>query len=168
MAVIAINKILDQVWAKYLPGDKVPSLVITAEMKMFLIDQPPKSILKGKGADPLEHGGGMAAGGRKVEGKQAWDNKQGVKDGEKGKKKKGKKEKKKEEEKEKERLEKGPDGGKESGCMASDLGGSAAGVEARVGDDADETRGQSWESVIQGDTNVLNQGNNPRSDFYLG
>ncbi|KIK72993.1 hypothetical protein PAXRUDRAFT_21347 [Paxillus rubicundulus Ve08.2h10] len=39
MAVIAINKILDMVWAKYLPGAKVPSVVIAAEMQMFLIDQ---------------------------------------------------------------------------------------------------------------------------------
>ncbi|KIK74680.1 hypothetical protein PAXRUDRAFT_19633 [Paxillus rubicundulus Ve08.2h10] len=39
MAVIAINKILDEVQAKYLPGAKVPSVVITAEMQMFPINQ---------------------------------------------------------------------------------------------------------------------------------
>ncbi|KIK85682.1 hypothetical protein PAXRUDRAFT_14501 [Paxillus rubicundulus Ve08.2h10] len=39
MAVIAINKILDEVWDKYLPGAKVPSVVITAEMQMFPINQ---------------------------------------------------------------------------------------------------------------------------------
>ncbi|KIK75854.1 hypothetical protein PAXRUDRAFT_18620 [Paxillus rubicundulus Ve08.2h10] len=39
MAVIAINKILDEVRAKYLPGAKVPSVVIAAEMQMFPIDQ---------------------------------------------------------------------------------------------------------------------------------
>ncbi|KIK80344.1 hypothetical protein PAXRUDRAFT_15839 [Paxillus rubicundulus Ve08.2h10] len=38
-AVIAINKILGEVWAKYLPSAKVPSLVIAAEMQMFPIDQ---------------------------------------------------------------------------------------------------------------------------------
>ncbi|KIK72008.1 hypothetical protein PAXRUDRAFT_22514 [Paxillus rubicundulus Ve08.2h10] len=80
MAVIAINKILDEVRAKYLPGAKVPSVVIAAEMQMYPIDQVftrgwpllqailrpgpevnthvwaqvPKSILKGKGVDPLE------------------------------------------------------------------------------------------------------------------
>ncbi|KIK74631.1 hypothetical protein PAXRUDRAFT_19680 [Paxillus rubicundulus Ve08.2h10] len=78
MTVIAINKILDEVRAKYLPGAKVPSVVITAEMQMFPIDQVitqgwpllqailkpglevsthiwaqvSKSILKGKGVDP--------------------------------------------------------------------------------------------------------------------
>ncbi|KIK75531.1 hypothetical protein PAXRUDRAFT_18920 [Paxillus rubicundulus Ve08.2h10] len=77
MTVIAINKILDEVWAKYLPGAKVPLVVIAAEMQMFPIDQVsthiwapvPKSILKGKGVDPLEQGGAMEAGGSKVEGK---------------------------------------------------------------------------------------------------
>ncbi|KIK81270.1 hypothetical protein PAXRUDRAFT_15322 [Paxillus rubicundulus Ve08.2h10] len=39
MAVISINKILGEVWAKYLPEAKVPSLVIAAEMQMFPIDQ---------------------------------------------------------------------------------------------------------------------------------
>ncbi|KIK73527.1 hypothetical protein PAXRUDRAFT_20753 [Paxillus rubicundulus Ve08.2h10] len=39
MAVISINKILDKVQAKYLSNAKVPSVVITAEMQMFLINQ---------------------------------------------------------------------------------------------------------------------------------
>ncbi|KIK74674.1 hypothetical protein PAXRUDRAFT_19642 [Paxillus rubicundulus Ve08.2h10] len=39
MAVIAINKILDEVLAKYLPSAKVPSVVIAAEMQMLPIDQ---------------------------------------------------------------------------------------------------------------------------------
>ncbi|KIK73793.1 hypothetical protein PAXRUDRAFT_20491 [Paxillus rubicundulus Ve08.2h10] len=120
MAVIAINKTLDEVQAKYLPGAKVPSAVIAAEMQMFPINQvitqgwpllqvilkpgpevsthiwaqAPKSILKGRGVDPLERGGAMEAVGSKVEEKQAPDGKQGGKDGEKGKKKKEKKEKK--------------------------------------------------------------------------
>ncbi|KIK77623.1 hypothetical protein PAXRUDRAFT_17376 [Paxillus rubicundulus Ve08.2h10] len=117
MAVIAINKILDEVQAKYLPGTKVLSVVITAEMQMFSIDQVsthiwaqvPKSILKGKWVDPLEWGGAMEAGGSKVEGKQASDGKQGSKDGKKGKKKKEKKKKKKKKKK-KEMLAKGSDG----------------------------------------------------------
>ncbi|KIK73593.1 hypothetical protein PAXRUDRAFT_20689 [Paxillus rubicundulus Ve08.2h10] len=80
MAVIALNKILDEVQAMYLPGAKVPSVVIAAKMQMFPINQVitqgwpllqailkpgpevsthiwaqvPKSILKGKGVDPLE------------------------------------------------------------------------------------------------------------------
>ncbi|KIK72299.1 hypothetical protein PAXRUDRAFT_22147 [Paxillus rubicundulus Ve08.2h10] len=113
MAVIAINRILDEVQAKYLPGAKVPLVVITAEMQMFPIDQVvtqawpilqailkpgpevnthiwaqvPKSILKGKGVDPLERGGAMEAGWSKLEGKQALDGNQGGKGGEKGKKK---------------------------------------------------------------------------------
>ncbi|KIK74864.1 hypothetical protein PAXRUDRAFT_19466 [Paxillus rubicundulus Ve08.2h10] len=85
MAVIAINKILDEVWAKHLPSAKVPSAVIAAEMQMFPIKQVvtqgwpllqailkpgpkvsthiwaqvPKSILNGKGVDPLEWGEAM-------------------------------------------------------------------------------------------------------------
>ncbi|KIK77805.1 hypothetical protein PAXRUDRAFT_17254 [Paxillus rubicundulus Ve08.2h10] len=120
MAVIAINKILDKVQAKYLPMAKVPCLVISAEIQMFPIDQviiqgwpllqailkpgpkvsahiwaqPPKSILRGKGVDPLECSGAIEAGGSKVKGKQGLDGKQGVKDGEKEKKKKEKKKKK--------------------------------------------------------------------------
>ncbi|KIK78304.1 hypothetical protein PAXRUDRAFT_16941 [Paxillus rubicundulus Ve08.2h10] len=39
MAVISINKILDEVWAKYLLGAKVSLMVIAAEMQMFPIDQ---------------------------------------------------------------------------------------------------------------------------------
>ncbi|KIK75881.1 hypothetical protein PAXRUDRAFT_18601 [Paxillus rubicundulus Ve08.2h10] len=141
MAVIAINKILDKVQAKYLPGAKVPSLVIAAEMQMFPIDQaqPPKSILKGKGVDPLEHGGAMEAGGSKVEGKQAPDGKQGGKDGDKGKKKKEKKEKKTE------RPAKGSNGSKESGAMGSELGGPTAGGDSGVGT-TEETRGKSQET----------------------
>ncbi|KIK73757.1 hypothetical protein PAXRUDRAFT_20250 [Paxillus rubicundulus Ve08.2h10] len=38
MAVIAINKILDKVQAKYLPSAKVPLEVIAAEMQMLPID----------------------------------------------------------------------------------------------------------------------------------
>ncbi|KIK73669.1 hypothetical protein PAXRUDRAFT_20609 [Paxillus rubicundulus Ve08.2h10] len=135
MAVIAINKILDQVRAKYLPGAKVPSVMIAAEMQMFPINQVitqgwpllqailkpglevnthiwaqvPKSILKGKGVDPLEQGGAMEAGGSKVEGKQASDGNQGGKGGEKGKKK----EKKERKEKKIERVAKGSDGAKQ-------------------------------------------------------
>ncbi|KIK78960.1 hypothetical protein PAXRUDRAFT_16593 [Paxillus rubicundulus Ve08.2h10] len=146
MAVIAINKILDKVQAKYLPGAKVPSMVIAAEMQMFPIDQvsahiwaqPPKSILKGNGVDPLECGGAMEAGRSKVKGKQAQDGKQGGKGGEKRKKKKEKKEKK---EKKIERLAKGSDGGKESGATGSELGGSAAGRDLEVGCADEETRG---------------------------
>ncbi|KIK75741.1 hypothetical protein PAXRUDRAFT_18737 [Paxillus rubicundulus Ve08.2h10] len=137
MAVIAINKILEEVRAKYLPGAKVPSVVIAVEMQMFPIDQVitrgwpllqailkpglevsthiwaqvPKLILKGKGVDPLECGGAMEAGGSKVEGKQVPDGNQGGKGGEKGKKKKEKKEKT---EKKIERVAKGSDGGQES------------------------------------------------------
>ncbi|KIK81034.1 hypothetical protein PAXRUDRAFT_15465 [Paxillus rubicundulus Ve08.2h10] len=172
MAVIAINKILDEVQAKYLPGAKVPSLVIAAEMQMFLINQvitrgwpllqgilklgpkfsthiwaqPQESILKGKGVDPLECSGGMEAGGSKVEGKQAPDGKQGGKDGEKGKKKKGKKETK---ETKTERPAKGSDAGKESGAVGSELGGSSAGGDLGVGGTTEETRGQSWERKLK-------------------
>ncbi|KIK77702.1 hypothetical protein PAXRUDRAFT_17320 [Paxillus rubicundulus Ve08.2h10] len=147
---------------------KVPYLVTTAEMKMFLIDQvifqgwpllnailkpgpkvsahvwaqPSKSILKGKGVDPLEHGGAMEAGGSRVEGKQAPDGNNGGEDVDKGKKKKEEKEKK-------ERPEKGSDAGKESSGMGSDLGVSAAGVDMRVGDSTEETRGQSQERKLK-------------------
>ncbi|KIK76888.1 hypothetical protein PAXRUDRAFT_17879 [Paxillus rubicundulus Ve08.2h10] len=138
MAVIAVNKILEEVRVKYLPGAKVPSLVITAEIQMFPIDQPPKSILKGKGVYPLECGGALEAGGSKVKGKQAPNGKQGGKDGKKGKKKKEKKEKK--EKKKTERPAKGSDAGKESGTMGSELGGSAAGGDTGVGGAAEETR----------------------------
>ncbi|KIK71778.1 hypothetical protein PAXRUDRAFT_22848 [Paxillus rubicundulus Ve08.2h10] len=88
MAVIAINKILEEVWAKYLPGAKVPSVVIAAEMQMFPINQVVtrgwpllQAILK-----PGPEGG---------------------KGGEKGKKK----EKKEKKEKKIERVAKGSDGG---------------------------------------------------------
>ncbi|KIK75430.1 hypothetical protein PAXRUDRAFT_19010 [Paxillus rubicundulus Ve08.2h10] len=150
MAVIAINKILDEVRAKYLPSAKVPLVVIAAEMQMFLIDQVitqgwpflqailkpgpevsthiwaqvPKSILKGKAVDPLEQGGTMEAGGSKLEGKQASDGNQGGKGGEKGKRKKEKKEKK---EKKIERVAKGFDGGQESWDVASESGGPISG-----------------------------------------
>ncbi|KIK91337.1 hypothetical protein PAXRUDRAFT_13837 [Paxillus rubicundulus Ve08.2h10] len=149
MAVIAINKILDEVQAKYLPGAKVPLAVIAAEMQMFPINQVsthiwaqvPKSILKGKGVDPLECGGAMEAGGSKVEGKHTLDGKQGAEDGEKGKKKKERKEK---EEKKKKKLEKGSDGGQESGAAGSELewlivGGDSGAVTN------EETRGRSQE-----------------------
>ncbi|KIK74366.1 hypothetical protein PAXRUDRAFT_19953 [Paxillus rubicundulus Ve08.2h10] len=139
MAVIAINKILDEVQAKYLPGAKVPSLVITAEMQIFLIDQHPKSILKGKGVDPLECSGAVEAGGSKVKGKQAPDGKQGGKGGEKGKKNKEKKEKKTK------RPAKGSNGGKESRAIGSEFGGSAAGGDSGFEGATEETRDQSQE-----------------------
>ncbi|KIK72855.1 hypothetical protein PAXRUDRAFT_21508 [Paxillus rubicundulus Ve08.2h10] len=118
MAVIAINKIL----AIYLPGAKVPSVVITAEMQMFPIDQVsthiwaqvPKSILKGKGVDPLERGGAMEAGGSKVEGKKK--------------------------EKKIERLSKESNGGQDSGAVGLELGGPIAGGDLGAGT-AKETRG---------------------------
>ncbi|KIK72677.1 hypothetical protein PAXRUDRAFT_21708 [Paxillus rubicundulus Ve08.2h10] len=162
MAVIAINKILDEVWAKYLPSAKVPSAVIAAEMHMFPIDQVitrgwpllqailkpgpevsthiwaqvPKLILKGKGVDPLERGGAMEAGGSKLEGKHASDGNQGGKGGEKGKKKekKGKKEKKME------RVAKGSDGGQGSWAAGSESGGWIAGGDLGAGT-AKEHRG---------------------------
>ncbi|KIK71899.1 hypothetical protein PAXRUDRAFT_22667 [Paxillus rubicundulus Ve08.2h10] len=149
MAVIAINKILDKVQAKYLPGAKVPSVVIAAEMQMFPIDQVitrgwpllqailkpgsevsihiwaqlHKSILKGKGVDPLEQGGAMEAGGSKLEGKQASDGNQGGKGGEKGKKK----EKKEKKEKKIEKVAMGSDGGQKSQVVGSESGGPIAG-----------------------------------------
>ncbi|KIK73482.1 hypothetical protein PAXRUDRAFT_20802 [Paxillus rubicundulus Ve08.2h10] len=167
MAVIAINKILDEVQAKYLPCPKVPLVVITAEMQMFPINQVftrgwpllqailkpglevsthiwaqvPKSILKGKGVDPLEWGGPMEAGGSKVEGKQVSDGNQGEKGGEKGKKKKEKKEKK---EKKTERLAKGSDEGQDSGAVGSELGVPIAGGDSGAGT-AEKTQGQTWE-----------------------
>ncbi|KIK81460.1 hypothetical protein PAXRUDRAFT_15225 [Paxillus rubicundulus Ve08.2h10] len=137
MAVIAINKILDEVQAKYLPSAKVPLVMIAAEMQMFPIDQVvtrgwpllqailrpgpevnthiwaqvPKLILKGKGVDPLERGGAMEAGGSKLDGKQALDGNQGGKGGEKGKKK----EKKEKKEKNIERVATGSDAGPTQG-----------------------------------------------------
>ncbi|KIK73241.1 hypothetical protein PAXRUDRAFT_21080 [Paxillus rubicundulus Ve08.2h10] len=167
MAVIAINKILDEVQAKYLPGAKVPLVMIAAEMQLFLIDQVvtrgwpllqailklglevsthiwaqvPKSILKGKGVDPLERGGAMEAGGSKVEGKQGPDGNQGGKGGEKGKKNKEKKEKK---EKKIERVEKGSDGGQESRAVGPESGGLIAGGNLGAGT-AKEHRGQTQE-----------------------
>ncbi|KIK76411.1 hypothetical protein PAXRUDRAFT_18238 [Paxillus rubicundulus Ve08.2h10] len=166
MAVISIKKIFDKVWVKYLPGAKVPLVVIPAEMQMFPIDQVitqgwpllqailkpgpevsthiwaqvPKSILKGKGVDPLERGGAMEAGGSKVEGKQALDGKQAGEAGERGKKNKEKKEKKKK----KERVAKGSDGGQESGTAGLELGGPIVGGDLGAGTD-EETRGQSQE-----------------------
>ncbi|KIK90726.1 hypothetical protein PAXRUDRAFT_14193 [Paxillus rubicundulus Ve08.2h10] len=89
------------------------------EVSTHIWAQVLKSILKGKGVDPLERGGAMEAGGSKVEGKQASDGKQGGKDGERGKKKKEKKEKK---EKKIERLAKGSDGGQDSGAVGPSLG----------------------------------------------
>ncbi|KIK93966.1 hypothetical protein PAXRUDRAFT_12339 [Paxillus rubicundulus Ve08.2h10] len=149
MAVIAINKILDKVWAKYLPGAKVPFVVIAAEMWMFPINQVSthiwaqalKSILKGKVVDPLEHGGAMEAGGSKVEGKQVLDCKQGGNGGERGKKKKEKKEKN---EKKIERLAKGSDGCHNFGAVGVELGGPIAGEDSGAGT-AEETRGRSQE-----------------------
>ncbi|KIK73142.1 hypothetical protein PAXRUDRAFT_21180 [Paxillus rubicundulus Ve08.2h10] len=163
MAVIAINKILDEVRAKYLPGSKVPSVVIAAEMQMFPIDQVvtrgwpllqailrpgpevsthiwaqvPKSILKGKAVDPLERGGAMEAGGSKLEGKQALDGNQGGKGGEKGKEKMEKMEKM---EKKIERVAKGSDGGQESQAVGSESGGLIAGGDLGAGT-AEETKG---------------------------
>ncbi|KIK72406.1 hypothetical protein PAXRUDRAFT_22026 [Paxillus rubicundulus Ve08.2h10] len=162
MAVIAIHKILDEVRAKYLPGAKVPSVMIAAEMWMFPIDQVvtrgwpllqailkpgpevnthiwaqvPKSILKGKGVDPLERGGAMEAGGSKVEGKKVSDGNQGGKGGEKGKKK----EKKEKKEKKIERVAKGSDGGQESRVVGSESGGPISGGDLGAGT-AKEHRG---------------------------
>ncbi|KIK72974.1 hypothetical protein PAXRUDRAFT_21375 [Paxillus rubicundulus Ve08.2h10] len=163
MAVIAINKILDEVGAKYLAGAKVPSVVIAAEMQMFPIDQVvtrgwpllqailkpdpevnthvwaqlPKSILKGKGVDPLERGGAMEAGGSKLEGKQASDGNQGRKGGEKGKKK----EKKEKKEKKIERVAMGSNGGQESQVVGSESGGPISGGDLGAGT-AEEHRGR--------------------------
>ncbi|KIK79472.1 hypothetical protein PAXRUDRAFT_16315 [Paxillus rubicundulus Ve08.2h10] len=162
MAVIAINKILDEVRAKYLPGAKVPLVVIAAEMQMFPIDQVvtrgwpllqailkpgleinthvwaqvPKLILKGKGVDPLERGGAMEAGGRKLEGKQASDGNQGGKGGEKGKKK----EKKEKKEEKIERVATGSDRGQESRVVGSESGGPISGGDLGAGT-AEEHRG---------------------------
>ncbi|KIK71936.1 hypothetical protein PAXRUDRAFT_22611 [Paxillus rubicundulus Ve08.2h10] len=162
MAVIAINKILDEVQAKYLPGAKVPLVMVTAEMQMFPIDQVvtrgwpllqailkpglevsthiwaqvPKSILKGKGVDPLEQGGVMEAGGSKLEGKQVSDGDQGGKGGEQGKKK----EKKKKKKKKIERVAKGSDGGQESQVMGLESGVLIAGGDSGAGT-AEEHRG---------------------------
>ncbi|KIK72960.1 hypothetical protein PAXRUDRAFT_21390, partial [Paxillus rubicundulus Ve08.2h10] len=166
MAVIAINKILDEVWAKYLPGAKVPSVVIAAEIQMFLIDQVvtrgwpllqailkpgpevnthiwaqlPKLILKGKGVDPLERGGAMEAGGSKLEGKPVLDGNQGGKGGEKGKKK----EKKEKKEKKIERVAKGFDGGQESRVVGLESGGPISGGDLGAGT-AKEHRGRTRE-----------------------
>ncbi|KIK72637.1 hypothetical protein PAXRUDRAFT_21759 [Paxillus rubicundulus Ve08.2h10] len=166
MAVIAINKILEEVRAKCLPSAKVPLVVITAEMQMFLIDQVvtrgwpllqailkpgpgvnthiwaqlPKSILKGKVVDPLEQGRAMEAGGSKVEGKQASDGNQGGKGGEKGKKK----EKKEKKEKKIERVEKGSNGGQESWVVRLESGGPISGGDLGAGT-AEEHRGQTRE-----------------------
>ncbi|KIK72024.1 hypothetical protein PAXRUDRAFT_22493 [Paxillus rubicundulus Ve08.2h10] len=138
MAVIAINKILEEVRAKYLPGAKVPLVVIAAEMQMFPINQVPKSVPKGKGVDPLERGGAMEAGGSKLEGKQAPDGNQGGKGGKKGKKKKEKKEKKIE------RVAKGSNGGQESLAVWSESGGPIAGGDLGAGT-AKEHRGRTQE-----------------------
>ncbi|KIK72653.1 hypothetical protein PAXRUDRAFT_21743 [Paxillus rubicundulus Ve08.2h10] len=137
MAVIAINKILDEVRAKYLPGAKVPLVVIAAEMQIFPIDQVPKSILKGKGVDPLEQGGAMEAGGIKLEGKQASDGNWGGKGGEKGKKK----EKKEKKEKKIERVATGSDGGQEFWVVGSESGGPISGGYLGAGT-AEEHRGR--------------------------
>ncbi|KIK80494.1 hypothetical protein PAXRUDRAFT_15759 [Paxillus rubicundulus Ve08.2h10] len=152
MAVIAINKILDKVQAKYLPRANVPipgNCCRNAdvpdqpgtEVSITIWDQPPKSILKGKGVDPLEHGGAVEAGGSKVMGKQALDGKQGGKDGERGNKKKGKQKKKEK----KERPAKGYNAGQESRAMGPEFGGSAAGGDLGVGGAAEETKDKSWE-----------------------
>lgn len=87
------------------------------EVNTHIWAQVPKSILKGKGVDPLERGGAMQAGGSKLEGKQASDGNQGGKGGDKGKKKKEKKEKK---EKKMEVVAKGSDGGQESRAAGSE------------------------------------------------
>ncbi|KIK77109.1 hypothetical protein PAXRUDRAFT_17720 [Paxillus rubicundulus Ve08.2h10] len=98
MAVIAINKISDKVQAKYLPGAKVPSVVIAAEMQMFPIDQV---ITRGW---PLLQA--ILKPGPK-----------GSEDGEKGRKKKEKKEEKK---KKKEMLQRDPMKGPKPGEKAKE------------------------------------------------
>ncbi|KIK71878.1 hypothetical protein PAXRUDRAFT_22702 [Paxillus rubicundulus Ve08.2h10] len=150
MAVIAINKMLDKVRAKCLPGAKVPSVMIAAEMQMFPIDQVVtrgwpllQAILKPGlevRVDPLERGGAMEAGGRKLEGKQASDGNQGGKGGEKGKEK----EKKEKKEKKIERVATGSDGGQESRVVGSESGGPISGGDLGAGT-AKEHRGQLWE-----------------------
>ncbi|KIK71759.1 hypothetical protein PAXRUDRAFT_22870 [Paxillus rubicundulus Ve08.2h10] len=107
------------------------------EVNTHVWAQVPKSILKGKGVDPLEQGGAMEAGGSRLEGKQASDGNQGRKGGEKGKKKKEKKEKK---EKKIERVAKGSDGGQESRAAGSESGGPIAGGDSGAGT-AEEIRG---------------------------
>ncbi|KIK73340.1 hypothetical protein PAXRUDRAFT_20970 [Paxillus rubicundulus Ve08.2h10] len=141
MAVIAINKILDEVRAMYLPGAKVPSVVITAEMQMFLIDQVVtrgwpllQAILK-PGPEVSTH---IWAQVPKLilKGWKGW---------EKGKKKKEKKEKKKEKKEKKiERVAKGSNGGQESWAVGSESGGLIAGGDSRAGT-AKEHRGQTRE-----------------------
>ncbi|KIK72841.1 hypothetical protein PAXRUDRAFT_21519 [Paxillus rubicundulus Ve08.2h10] len=170
MAVIAINKILDEVRAKYLPGAKVPLVMITAEMQMFPINQVvtrgwpllqailkpglevnthvwaqlPKSILKGKGVDPLERGGAMEAGGSKLEGKQPLDVNQGGKGGEKGKKK----EKKEKKEKKIEKVATGSDGGQESWVVRLESGGPISRGDLGAGT-AEEHRGRTQERKLK-------------------
>ncbi|KIK72882.1 hypothetical protein PAXRUDRAFT_21481, partial [Paxillus rubicundulus Ve08.2h10] len=169
MAVIAINKILDEVRAKYLPGAKVPLVVITAEMQMFPINQVvtqgwpllqailkpgpevnthiwaqlPKLILKGKGVDPLERGRAMEAGGSKLEGKQVLDGNQGGKGGEKGKK-----EKKEKKEKNMERVAMGSNGGQESRVVGSESGGPISREDFGAGT-AKEHRGRTWDRKLK-------------------
>ncbi|KIK73215.1 hypothetical protein PAXRUDRAFT_21106 [Paxillus rubicundulus Ve08.2h10] len=125
MAVIAINKGLDKVQAKYLPSAKVPLVVIAAEMQMFLIDQV------------VTRGWPLLQAILKP-GPEASDGNQGGKGGEKGKKKKEKKEKKIE------RVAKGSDGGQESQAVGSESGGPIAGGDSGAGT-AKETRGQTRE-----------------------
>ncbi|KIK73292.1 hypothetical protein PAXRUDRAFT_21017 [Paxillus rubicundulus Ve08.2h10] len=96
---MAINKILDEVRANYLPSAKVPSVVIAAEMQMFPIDQ---AITRGW---PLLQA--ILKPGTEVN-PHIWA--QDAKGGEKGKKK----EKKEKKEKKIERVAKGSDGGQES------------------------------------------------------
>ncbi|KIK72463.1 hypothetical protein PAXRUDRAFT_21958, partial [Paxillus rubicundulus Ve08.2h10] len=110
------------------------------EVSTHIWAQVPKSILKGKGVDPLERGGVMEAGGSKLEGKQASDGNQGGKGGEKGKKK----EKKEKKEKKIERVEKGSDGGQESWVVGPESGGPIPGGDSGAGT-AKEHRGQTQE-----------------------
>ncbi|KIK72447.1 hypothetical protein PAXRUDRAFT_21976 [Paxillus rubicundulus Ve08.2h10] len=107
------------------------------EVNTHIWAQVPKSILKGKGVDPLERGGAMDAGGSKLEGKQVSDGNQGGNGGEKGKKK----EKKEKKEKKIERVEKGSDGGQESQVVGSESGGPISGGDLGAGT-AEEHRGQ--------------------------
>ncbi|KIK72424.1 hypothetical protein PAXRUDRAFT_22007 [Paxillus rubicundulus Ve08.2h10] len=114
------------------------------EVNTHIWAQLPKSILKGKGVDPLERGGAMEAGGSKVEGKQASDGNQGGKGGEKRKKK----EKKEKKEKKIERVAKGSDGCQESWVVRSESGGPISGGDLGAGT-AKEHRGQTRERKLK-------------------
>ncbi|KIK72799.1 hypothetical protein PAXRUDRAFT_21567 [Paxillus rubicundulus Ve08.2h10] len=68
MQMFPINQVIAQGWpllqAILKPGPEVSTHILA---------QVPKSVLKGKGVDPLECGGVKEAGGSKAEGKQALD-----------------------------------------------------------------------------------------------